>query len=41
MVLFIINRDHGNKWKELTTILECRSDNNIKNHWNSIMKSKY
>ena len=41
MVLFIINRDHGNRWKELTAILECRSDNNIKNHWNSIMKSKY
>ena len=41
MILFIINRDHGNKWKELTSILECRSDNNIKNHWNSIMKSKY
>ena len=41
MVLFIVNREHGNKWKELTQILECRSNQNIKNHWNSIMKSKY
>ena len=41
MVLFIINRDLGNRWKDLAQILECRSENNIKNQWKWIMQRKY
>jgi hypothetical protein len=37
-ILYLLNRDQGNKWADIANILEGRTDNTIKNHWNSSMK---
>uniref|UniRef100_A0A7N0UEN9 Uncharacterized protein n=1 Tax=Kalanchoe fedtschenkoi TaxID=63787 RepID=A0A7N0UEN9_KALFE len=40
LTLIHAHRIYGNKWAELTKFLPGRSDNAIKNHWNSSVKKK-
>ena len=39
-ILFICHRQYGNQWADIAQILEGRTDNTIKNHWNSSMRKK-
>ena len=39
-ILFLLHRASPNKWADMAKIIEGRTDNTIKNHWNSAMKRK-
>jgi hypothetical protein len=39
-ILWILHRRMGNKWSVISKFIEGRTDNTIKNYWNSTMKKR-
>lgn len=39
-VLYLFHKGIGNKWAEIAKYIGGRTDNSIKNHWNSGMKKR-
>lgn len=39
-LLIELHEKYGNKWSVLATLIPHRSDNNIKNHWNSTLRKQ-